>query len=135
MPEETAKLAYISTISIDNLLIFYAIGVALLVFAIQAKISLASRRDRNSQLLLARHAGIYRFIKTAFNWGVFYLISALLSLFSSMVPINSNFLRPLLYNISFILSLIVTLYLILSYFILVIIELLSNWMIARRFDL
>jgi hypothetical protein len=126
--------SYISTISMGDLLIFYGIGIALLVFSVEAKLNIISEKSRQSDVRLARNAGFYMFIKTIFNWGFIYFLCGILLLISSTIPLSSKF-RPFLFNISFLLSVTFTLYLTLVYLILVIKELVIEWFIARKYEL
>lgn len=128
-------ISYISSISIDNLLIFYGFGIILLIFSSQSKMTLLTQKDHIPESKLARCAGIYRFIKTIFNWGFIYFVSGVSIMIASIFPTSSIIFRPLFYNISFVLALITTLYLTLAYLILVIRELIMTWIYTREYDL
>jgi hypothetical protein len=126
---------YITKLSTGELLIFYGFGIALLVLSIQIKVTASKSVREDSDIRLARYAGIYNFVKTVFNWGVFYFISAVLILISSIFSNDSSFFKPLLHNISFILATSITIFFTFAYIILVIKELLLTWLDAREYGL
>ena len=125
----------ISNISEGDLLIFYGLGVALLVFSIQIKITSISEGGKVIDYKIARHAGVYRFIKTVFNWGVIYFICGIFALISSVFPKENTMYRPIFYNISFITALVFTIFLTIAYSYLVLWELFLDWRIARKYGL
>ena len=129
------KIPYITTLSSDNLLIFYGIGTTLLVLAIQFKITIMVKKKHNSEIKLARYRGLYKFIKTVFNWGIFYFLSAVFIFISSLFPKADVFWRPIFFNMSFVFASFATLFITLAYFVLVVKDLIYSMITAAMYEL
>lgn len=107
---------YISTIPEQFLIIFLGFGLSVLAFSVQTKLNILFKTDKLIEIKLTSYGGIYNFVKNVCNWGVLYLVAAIFLLLSSVFPKNNLNWRPILYNISFVISLITTFYLTLLYF-------------------
>ncbi len=125
----------ITVISPDSLLTLYSIGLALVIFALQTKMSVTEdKRDVNLNTKIQQNAGAFRFIKMAVNLGALYFLAICLTIIA-IVEKGITSLHIYLINISFFIFFAVTLALTYCYFIHVIVYSVRGWMEARKFNL
>lgn len=129
------SINYISSISIDNLLIFIGFGITFLVFSVQSKLAYVTRREFYTKHGMLRSQGLFKFIKTLFNWGIFYFISGIILLWCSVITETSTLLRPILYNLAFIMVFNITMYFTLAYIALVLFEMVKTLIIASKYHI
>ena len=129
------EIEYYTNLSAEGLLTFCGFGIAILVFSVQSKLALITRSDHIRRDKLARCGGIYRFIKSIFNWGILYFVSGFAILFSSIFPESDKLLRPFLFNLSFFSATLATFVLTVLYIWLVLKEMLWDWFTAVEYDL
>lgn len=125
------EIEYISSIKIDSLLIFYTLGLTLLIFGSQLKIN--KTESKLSQQI--KIAPIYNFSNFLYNCAFVYLVCGVIILVSSIFPDSSKIVKPLLYNFSFILALTLTMFITLSFIFIILIHLIKKWVISKIYNI
>lgn len=112
--DSTGIPSQISDLTPSELLIFGAIGVGFLTIALQMSFSMALAREQLPLKNLSRIVTYSKFNRELLNWVWLYLVSIVLVLLSTMCS-DQPYLKVVLFNMSFLIGLIVTIWVIIIY--------------------